>query len=61
MKPGSRDYFGKMVREAVEETLNALLDGGADRLCGADRYPRKSRQEVPIAMYLAGVSVRPGR
>jgi transposase-like protein len=29
-----------VVREAVEETLNALLDAEADALCGAKKYER---------------------
>ena len=29
-----------LVRSAVEETLNALLDAEADQLCGAQRYQR---------------------
>jgi putative transposase len=29
-----RDHLGEMVRGTVEETLNALLDAEADRLCG---------------------------
>ena len=29
-----------MVRGTVEETLNALLDVEADRLCNAQRYER---------------------
>jgi len=33
-----RDHLGEMVRGTVEETLNALLDAEADRLCGAGRY-----------------------
>lgn len=33
-----RDHLGEMVRGAVEETLNAMLDGEADELCGAGRY-----------------------
>src|SRR6187402_2784295 len=35
-----RDHLGEMVRGTVEETLNALLDAEADRLCGAKRYER---------------------
>ena len=35
-----RDHLGEMVRGTVEETLNALLDAEADRLCGAGRYER---------------------
>jgi len=34
------DHLGEMVRGTVEETLNALLDAEADRLCGAGRYER---------------------
>jgi len=30
-----RHHLGEMVRGTVEETLNALLDAEADRLCGA--------------------------
>jgi hypothetical protein len=29
-----------LVRSAVEDTLNALLDAEADQLCGAQRYER---------------------
>jgi hypothetical protein len=35
-----RDHLGEMVRGTVEETLNAMLDAEADRLCGAGRYER---------------------
>ncbi len=38
-----RDHLGEMVRGTVEETLNALLDAEADRLCGAGRYERSER------------------
>jgi transposase-like protein len=30
------------VRSSVEETLNALLDAEADRLCNAQRYERSA-------------------
>jgi hypothetical protein len=33
-----RDHLGEMVRGTVEETLNALLDAEADRLCGAGHH-----------------------
>ena len=33
-----RGHLDEMVRESVEDTLNALLDAEADRLCGAKRY-----------------------
>ena len=31
-------HLDKVVRGTVEETLNALLDAEADRLCRASRY-----------------------
>jgi hypothetical protein len=33
-----RDHLGEMVRGTVEETLNVILDGEAEQLCGAGRY-----------------------
>jgi transposase-like protein len=38
-----RDHLGEMVRGTVEETLNAMLDAEADRLCGAGRFAAGSR------------------
>lgn len=35
-----RQHLDKVVVRTVEETLNALLDAEADRLCGAKRYER---------------------
>jgi len=35
-----KDHLGEMVRGTVQETLNALLDAEADRLCNAGRYER---------------------
>ena len=35
-----KEHLSGVVLEAVEETLNALLDAEADRLCGAKRYER---------------------
>ena len=36
-----------MVRGTVEETLNAMLDAEADRLCGAGRSERnEARQDT---------------
>jgi hypothetical protein len=40
-----RDHLGEMVRGTVEETLNAMLDAEADRLCGAGRYERNEAQQ----------------
>ena len=33
-------HLEEVVRSTVEETLNALLDAEADRLCGARKYKR---------------------
>ena len=33
-----REHLDQVVRSTVEETLNALLDAEADKLCGAKRY-----------------------
>lgn len=35
-----RSHLDRMVLQSVEDTLNALLDAEADRLCGAGRYER---------------------
>ena len=35
-----RQHVDGLVRDAVEDTLNALLDAEADALCGAKRYER---------------------
>jgi putative transposase len=35
-----RQHLDRMVARTVEETLNALLDAEADKLCGARRYER---------------------
>jgi len=37
-----RGQLGDLVRESVEETLNALLEAEADELCQAKRYERSS-------------------
>jgi len=33
-----QEHLGEVVRSTVEETLNAMLDAEADRLCHAERY-----------------------
>ena len=33
-----QEHLGEVVRSTVEETLNAMLDAEADRLCRATRY-----------------------
>lgn len=39
-----RQHLDKVVVRTVEETLNALLDAEADRLCGAKRYARSPQR-----------------
>ena len=47
-----RDHLGEMVRGTVEETLNAMLDAEADRLCAAGRYERsQARQDTRAGSY----------
>jgi putative transposase len=38
-------HLGEVVRSTVEETLNALLDAEADRLCQAERYERSEARK----------------
>jgi len=35
-----KSHLDRVVRGSFEETLNALLDAEADRLCNAQRYER---------------------
>jgi len=37
-----RGHLDRVVRDTVEQTLNALLDAEADALCGARRYQRSA-------------------
>ncbi|MHA1942637.1 MAG: IS256 family transposase [Candidatus Hodarchaeales archaeon] len=40
-----KDHLGKIVKGTVEETLNALLDADADRLCKAGKYERTEERK----------------
>jgi putative transposase len=41
-----------VVRSTVEETLNAMLDAEADRLCQAERYERtEARKDTRAGSY----------
>src|SRR6476660_7895060 len=47
-----RDHLGEMVCGTVEETLNAMPEAEADRLCGAGRYERsEARQDTRAGSY----------
>ena len=41
-----RSHLERVVRGTVEETLNALLDAEADRLCNAQRYERSASRST---------------
>ena len=45
-----RDHLGRIVRGTVEETLNAMLEAEADRLCNAGRYERTQARLVPTLL-----------
>jgi transposase-like protein len=46
-----KDHLGKIVKGTVEETLNALLDADADRLCNASKYERTEDRKDRRAGY----------
>ncbi len=47
-----QDHLGKIVRGSVEETLNALLEAEAERLCNAERYERtQARRDTRAGSY----------
>ena len=57
-----QDHLGEMVRGTVEETLNAMLDAEADRLCGAGRYERnEARQDTRAGSMIARCRPAPAR
>ena len=39
-----KDHLDRVVVQTVEQTLNALLDAEADRLCGAKRYEHNAER-----------------
>ena len=45
------DHLGEMAHGNVEETLNALLDAEADRICHATRYERSPERQDRRAEY----------
>src|SRR5262250_1332570 len=46
-----KSHLDRVVRGTVEETLNALLDAEADRLCNAQRYERTAAHRDTRAGY----------
>jgi transposase-like protein len=58
---GSSSHFDHVVRGSVEETLNALLDAEADRLCNAQRYERsEARRDTRAGHYERTLQTKAG-
>src|SRR5262245_16628824 len=56
-----KSHLDRMVRGTVEETLNALLDAEADRLCNAQRYERsEARRDTRAGHYERGLQTKAG-
>lgn len=56
-----QEHLGKIVRGSVEDTLNALLDAEADRLCNAGRYERsEGRRDTRAGSYDRKLQTRAG-
>jgi transposase-like protein len=54
-------HLDGLVRDSVEQTLNALLDAEADQLCGAQRYQRSpERLDTRAGHYTRGLATRVG-
>src|SRR6478752_5984325 len=56
-----KNHLERVVRGTVEETLNALLDAEADRLCNAQRYERsEARRDSRAGHYERGLQTKAG-
>jgi len=56
-----KSHLDRVVRGTVEETLNALLDAEADRLCNAQRYERsETRRDTRAGHYERGLQTKAG-
>ena len=56
-----KSHLDRVVRSTVEETLNALLDAEADRLCNAQRYERsEARRDTRAGYYERGLQTKAG-
>jgi len=54
-------HLDGLVRQSVEQTLNALLDAEADQLCGAPRYQRSpDRQDTRAGHYTRKLHTKAG-
>ena len=56
-----KGHLDRVVRGTVEETLNALLDAEADRLCNAGRYERtEARRDTRAGHYERSLETKAG-
>ncbi len=56
-----KNHLDRVVRGSVEETLNALLDAEADRLCNAQRYERSAaRRDTRAGHYERSLHTKAG-
>ena len=56
-----REHLGRIVRGTVEETLNAMLEAEADRLCNAGRYERtEARRDQRSGSYERKLQTKAG-
>jgi transposase-like protein len=56
-----KSHLDRVVRGSVEETLNALLDVEADRLCNAQRYERsEARRDTRAGHYERQLQTKAG-
>jgi transposase-like protein len=57
-----QSQLSEVVRGTVEETLNALLDAEADRLCAAQRYERtEARKDTRAGSYERALDTKAGQ
>src|SRR5262245_41530538 len=58
---GIKNHLDRVIRGSVEETLNALLDAEADRLCNAQRYERsEARRDTRAGHYERKLQTKAG-
>src|SRR4029077_19471421 len=56
-----KNHLDRAVRGTVEETLNALLEAEADRLCNAQRYERsEARRDTRAGHYERNLQTKAG-
>jgi len=56
-----KDHLGTIVKDTVEETLNAMLDAEADRICNAERYEHtEARADTRAGHYTRKMHTKAG-